>query len=85
MPALETGTKERRPTAGARALVAYLARTKQSITAFCAAHDLDRVQVQRAINGERTRISVDFARAIEEATGGAVRCQLWASNTARAA
>ena len=41
--------------------------------------------MQRVLRGERRRISVDFAHAIEEATGGQVAWSLWRSATAAAA
>jgi hypothetical protein len=72
-----------RQTAGARALLAHLAKKKQSVTAFCHEHGLDRIQVGRAISGQLRRFSVDFAYAIERATRGQVRCHLWRSETAR--
>lgn len=73
-----------RTTEGARRLRAYLNSNKISITAFCALHGLDRIQVQRALNGERwKRITVDFAHAIHRATNGKVPLSKWQSKTAR--
>lgn len=74
-------TKPRRPTDGARALRAWLEAKGQSLTAFCAEHRLERVNAQRAVNGERKRVSVDFALAVERATRGGVLCSQWASET----
>jgi hypothetical protein len=79
------GPKERLVTDGARALRAYLTRIEQSVPDFCEEHDLDRIQVQRALNGERQKISVDFAEAIEKATDGKVRWNQWTRRTAKAA
>ena len=70
-------------TAGAKALRRYLNKIKTSVPVFCEANDLDRITVQRVLNGERTRISVDFAYAIYRATGGAVSWHLFRSATAR--
>lgn len=69
-------------TDGARALRAYLRDIGQSVPSFCEEHELDRIMVQRALNGERRRISVDFAAAIERATGGRVPWIRWRSETA---
>lgn len=79
-------TPERKITDGARDLRAYLDENGLSVPAFCETHGLDRIQVQRALNGERwQRISVDFAHAIERATSGRVRWHRWLSASARAA
>jgi hypothetical protein len=75
--------KERIPTDGARALREWLASQGISLFAFCERHSLDRVNTQKAVNGERRRVSVDFALSIEKATGGAVPIELWASETMR--
>lgn len=75
-----------RTTEGARLLRAYLNANKISITAFCMRNGLDRIQVQRALNGERwKRITVDFAHAIHRATNGKVPLAKWQSKTARTA
>jgi hypothetical protein len=43
---------------------------------------LDRIQVQRAINGETgSRVTVDFAHKVAEATGGVVPMTAWRSET----
>lgn len=68
-------------TDGSRALRAYLRERDLSVSAFCREHDLDRIMVQRALNGDRKRISVDFALRIERATDGAVAMALWSSDT----
>lgn len=74
-----------RITDGARDLRAYLTDQEISVPDFCEKHDLDRIQVQRILNGERwRRITVDFAYAIEKATGGKVAWTRWLSKTGRA-
>lgn len=75
---------DRRITDGARDLRAYLTEIDQSVPDFCEAHDLDRIQVQRVLNGERwQRISVDFASAIDRATKGRIAWTRWLSKTAK--
>ncbi len=75
---------ERRITQGAKDLRAWLTKNGMSIPTFCELHRLDRITVQRVINGERwQRISVDFAKAIEVATKGGVRWSRWLSENAR--
>jgi hypothetical protein len=71
----------RRITRGAELLRSHLDAIGESIPTFCEKHRLCRIQVQRVIKGERTRISVDFAKAIQEATGGAVPWDSWSSDT----
>lgn len=76
---------ERRITQGAKDLRTWLTKNRKSIPTFCEEHDLDRITVQRVINGERWQhITVNFAKAIEVATGGAVRWSRWLSENARA-
>lgn len=77
-------TKEKRPTDGARALRQWLREQGMSLCAFCQEHQIDRVNTQKAVNGEKRRISVDFALAIEHATDGVVDIRMWASSTMRA-
>lgn len=76
---------ERRVTDGARALRAYITKhfAKGGVPRFCEEHEIDRIMVQRALNGERQRISVDLATRIEQATDGAVDATTWASWTGR--
>ena len=68
-------------TAGAKDLREYLGEKGLSVSAFCLAHKLDRIQVMRALSGERKRFSVDFAEAIENATNGHVKWFRWRSAT----
>jgi hypothetical protein len=58
-------------------LLAYIRRRYGSIPAFCEANDLDRIKVQRAINGDIQRIDVEFAVAVEDATDGEVKPADW--------
>jgi hypothetical protein len=75
---------ELRITDGARDLRAFLNANSLSVPVFCERHRLDRIQVQRVLKGERwRRISVDFAFAIQKATGGHVRWDRWLSSTAK--
>lgn len=77
---------EVRITAGGRELLMFIRASGMSIPVFCATHGLDRIQVQRVINGDRwQRISVDFAQGIERATGGAIPYTRFASTTAEPA
>jgi hypothetical protein len=74
--------KGRMVTKGARDLRAYMNRNGMNLPEFCEQHGLDRINVKRILDGERQRITVDFALAIERATGGEVRWKRWASETA---
>lgn len=58
-------------------LLAYIRRRYGSIPAFSEANELDRIKVQRAINGEIQRIDVEFAVAVEDATEGEVKPADW--------
>ncbi len=73
--------KERRVTDGARALRAWLLRERLNLPKFSDITGIDRILLQRACNGERRRISVDFAVRVERATSGAVPAHLWESAT----
>lgn len=77
---------ERRITEGGRDLRAYLTEIDMSVPDFCEKHGLDRIQVQRVLNGERyKRITVEFADAIERATDGRIRYRSFLPSTAVAA
>lgn len=72
---------------GARLLRAYIdggngAPKRSTVPAFCDEHGLNRITVQRYLNGERTRVTVNFAAAIETATNGAVPIKAWLSPAA---
>lgn len=69
----------RLPTArGAILLRRYLEKSALSKAAFCSLHGLCEVQIGRLLRGERRRVSVDTALAIESATEGAVPVRSWA-------
>lgn len=70
-------------TEGARSLRAYLLRTEQTVPDFCEKHDLSRRIVQRALNGQQTTFSVDFALAVQKATNGEVTAGSWSQDTLR--
>lgn len=74
--------KQRKVPDGAAELRAYLTEIDETVPEFCDKHRLDRIQVQRVLKGERTRISVDFADAIERATDGRVNWRRWLLRTA---
>lgn len=77
------GVDVKHVTDGGRELRAFLTRKGISVPKFCELHGLDRIQVQRALNGERwKRITVDFAHSIEIATAGEVPMTAWRSVTA---
>lgn len=62
---------------GAVELRRYLDGRGESVPRFCETHGLDRIQVQRMLLGQRERVSVDFALAIEKATDGVVTVASW--------
>lgn len=64
-------------TKGGAALRAYLDERGISVPRFCEEKGLDRIQVQRMLNGERKRVSLDFAASIDRATNGVVAMLLW--------
>jgi len=76
------GNREAFVTEGAKDLRVWLDKHGVSVPTFCEQHDLDRIEVQRCMNGERQRIAVNFAKAIEDATGGDVKIVRWAHSAA---
>jgi transcriptional regulator with XRE-family HTH domain len=68
---------------GARLLRRFLGDKGLTVPEFCEAHGLCRIQVQRALKGERKRISVDFAKKIHAATEGTIPLVAWSSDTLR--
>lgn len=70
---------------GARALDAYLRERSVSLPNFCDANGLheQRYSVQRAVNGETERVSVELAFDLEAATGGSVKAAWWHPSTIR--
>jgi len=69
-------------TEGAKLLRAHITLSGLSIPDWCDKHAVPRITLQRVVNGDRLRISVDFAIAVEKATGGAVPVRAWASTKA---
>lgn len=83
-PAAAPAVPDIRVTEGGRELRAYVTEIGISVPDFCDEHGLDRIQVQRVMNGERwKRISVDFAFAIDKATKGRISWTKFLSKTAR--
>lgn len=77
---------EIRVTEGGRALLAEIRASGMSVPVWCEKHGLDRIQVQRVINGERwQRITVDFAHSIERASEGRVTYTMFLPSTAQPA
>lgn len=70
-------------TDGARQLDTYLRDRRISLPTFCDEHGLDRLAVGRALAGDITRVSVDLAFAIQEATYGIVPAAAWRSASLR--
>jgi plasmid maintenance system antidote protein VapI len=71
---------ERIQTRGGRALQAWLRSQGKSIQSWCTELGLDRVRIQRLINGERSkRVTVDLAFQVQLATNGAVPASLFCS------
>lgn len=71
--------------AGVDLLRGFLRERELSIQEFCERHRhpaLERTKVVRVLGGDRTRIAVDFAKAIHEATSGAVPWWTWTSDGA---
>lgn len=67
---------------GAQELDEYLRSTGQTLHAFCEIHRIDYAQAHRNMSGARgKRISVDFAAAIEAATGGHIPAGRWCQGT----
>lgn len=67
-------------TAGAQALDAYLRTGGTTLHAFCDAHGIDYAQAHRNMSGARgKRVSIDFAAAIERASG--IPARLWCQGT----
>jgi len=65
-------------TRGAVLLRQYLNTQDLTVPEFAEKHGFCRIQLQRALKGERKKISVDFALAIEQATNNAVPIASWA-------
>jgi hypothetical protein len=76
--------KEAGAVAGAVKLLAHIRDLGISIPDFCEKHGLFRQKVEKAIKGDLKRVDVDFALAIERATGGAVTVPDWETQDADA-
>ena len=73
-------------TEGGRALRALIDRQGLSVPTWCELHGLDRLRIQKLLNGALyKRVSVDLAFAVERATAGKVKAVSFLSDTARAA
>ena len=83
----DVSVSERKITEGARRLLTHIQKLGLNINSWCEKNDLNRIQIQRVINGERwKRASVDFAVAIcraVRAEGGTIHVEQFASATAR--
>lgn len=71
-------------TKGGRKLLAHIREKYGSVPKFCETHSLDRLKVQRVINGLVTRIDVDWALRVQEVTDQAILVEDWASDEAEA-
>ena len=60
-----------------KALLAHIRAKFITVPAFAEATGIDRIKVQKAIRGEIKRMDVEFAFAIEKATGGVVPASWW--------
>lgn len=75
---------ERLVTDGGRELRALIDRLKVSVPDWCEEHGLDRIRVQKLLNGSLyKRVSVDLAFAVERVTKGRVKAVAFLSSTAR--
>lgn len=79
-------TRDGRPlkvTRGGRKIVRFMAKRNLKITELASAAGVDRLSILRSTNGERWQfISVDFALAMRDATGGYITVEDFASVTA---
>ncbi len=69
--------KEAGEVPGAEKLLAHIRELGISIPDFCERHGLFRQKVEKAIKGGLKRVDVDFALAIQRATGGIVTVPDW--------
>ncbi len=68
---------EAKGPAAASKLLHHIRELGTSIPKWCEEKGLDRLKVQKAINGQIVRVDAGFAFAIEKATGGAVPAKDW--------
>lgn len=62
---------------GIQALQRYLDDHNLSASEFARQHGMSQSEISKILRGQRQRISVDQAAAIQDATGGIVRWDLW--------
>jgi hypothetical protein len=75
---------ERLVTDGGRDLRVLIDREKISVPDWCEKHGLDRIRIQRLLNGSLyKRVTVDLAFTIERVTRGRVRAARFMSSTAK--
>lgn len=67
----------RKPLPGGEALKRWRKKNQLTRTEMAARFGIDRIQIIRLETGERQRVSVEVAAAIELATGGEVSWRLW--------
>ena len=65
------------PIPAAKQLLEHIRGLDETIPDWCEKKGLDRLKVQKAINGDITRIDVNFAVDVENASGGAVKAEDW--------
>ncbi len=71
------------PIPAAQQLLDHIRALDTTVPAWCEEHGLDRIRIQRIVNGERwRRITADMAFAIERATKGKVKAAWFQSSTA---
>jgi hypothetical protein len=70
---------------GARLLRKFLDARRLSIPKFADAHGVNRLVLQKLMNGAVKRVSVDVAYAIERATDGGVPMESWRARDAGSA
>lgn len=69
-------------TLGARLLRALLKKRGITLNAFCNEKTLDYAWVHRVMTGQRgQRVSIDFAKAIFDASCGEIPLEAWSSAT----
>lgn len=67
---------------GAKDLRAWLDRNGLSVPVFCSKHELNRIEIQRILNGYRQRVPVDVAYDICTAVGGEIAIDRFAHTPA---
>lgn len=82
MKAARDDHSERFVTEGAKDLRAWLTKRNISVPTFCEEHDLDRIEVQRIMNGERQRVTCDMAVDICDAVAGDIDIRRFAHTKA---